>query len=114
MSLMYKIVFAGYRVDFQHLFIQVKDLVNCNIRLHYLLEIPGRLIQTRLRNFLQHPTPAFELILDYAAVNCNPHPPTLGNSGDMDFQRCHDLKFPGTFFAEKCPTLWSIYFFVLV
>ena len=29
-----------------------------------------------------------------AAVNCNPHPPTSGNSGDMDFQRCHGLKFP--------------------
>ena len=23
-----------------------------------------------------------------------PTPPTSGNSGDMDFQRCHDLKFP--------------------
>ena len=23
-----------------------------------------------------------------------PPPPTSGNSGDMDFQRCHDLKFP--------------------
>ena len=33
MSQMYKILFAGYRVDIQHLFIRVKGLVNCNIRL---------------------------------------------------------------------------------
>ena len=29
-----------------------------------------------------------------AAVNCNPHPLSSGNCGDMDFQCCHDLKFP--------------------